>query len=134
MAALVPEPARASIPARLSGSGFAAGHQAGSCVRADQLGSDRPLLQHEFKIHGRELFLEFASQHGDTILVNASRAGQISLDEEIWPANLDRLFTGLDYSDNLAERWWLADRSRPVYVDPRIHAGYPTTSKERRPD
>lgn len=118
--------AQVSLPAIRKALAFAAA----------QLGSERPLLEHEFKVHGRELFLEFVAREAGSdgeslLLVNASRAGQISLDEEVWPANLERLFTGLDYQHNLAQRWWLADRSRPVFVDPGVHSGYPTTSKSR---
>jgi uncharacterized protein (DUF433 family) len=87
---------------------------------AKELRADRPLLDLEFKRHGRELFVEYEKQ-----LVSANRAGQLA-----WPEGAVVLFAQLDYdqSEHAAFRWWPLGRERPVLLDTRINGGQPTTA------
>ena len=92
---------------------------------AEQMEVDRPLLQLEFAIHGRELFLEYAEEGGEPYFVNASRRGQMA-----WPQSLDFLFKSMDYdeTDHAAYRWWPLGRTRLVIIDTRLNAGRPSTA------
>src|SRR4051794_26073506 len=57
---------------------------------ASQLGADRPLLELEFKRHGRELFVEYERQ-----LLSPNRGGQLT-----WPEAAERLLDSLDYDES----------------------------------
>ncbi|MFA9270102.1 MAG: hypothetical protein ACEQSX_04995, partial [Baekduiaceae bacterium] len=87
---------------------------------AQNLDTDRPLLDLEFMRQGKELFVEYEEQ-----LVNASRQGQLS-----WPEAADALLDSLDYDEqeHAAFRWWPLGRNRPVLLDTRVNGGRPTTS------
>lgn len=95
---------------------------------ASELGTERPLLSVEFKIHGRELFLRFAEQGTDPYFVNASRRGQMA-----WPVAATELLRALDYDEveKAAFRWWPLGKRRPVVVDTSINGGRPTTTTNR---
>lgn len=87
---------------------------------ATELGVERPLLEVDFKRHGKELFFKYGEQ-----LVSASRGGQLS-----WPEAADTLLASLDYdtAEQAAYRWWPLGRERPVLLDTRLNGGRPTTS------
>lgn len=87
---------------------------------AAHLGAERPLLDLEFKRHGKELFVEY-----ETHLVSATRGGQIT-----WPEAADALLDSLDYdgAEHAAYRWWPLGRQRPVLLDTRVNGGRPTTA------
>ena len=86
-----------------------------------KLGTDRPLLQLEFKRHGRELFVEYEGQ-----LLSANRAGQSG-----WPAAARTFLDAVDYDEqeNAAYRWWPLGRDRPVLLSTSVNAGRPTTAQ-----
>jgi hypothetical protein len=92
---------------------------------AESLGVDRPLLELDFKLRGRELFLEFAETDPD-FAVNASRGGQFA-----WPVETENLVGSLDYdeSEHAAYRWWPLGRKTPVLLDTRLNAGRPSTAE-----
>jgi uncharacterized protein (DUF433 family) len=88
---------------------------------ASHLGADRPLLELEFKRHGRELFVEYERQ-----LLSPNRGGQLA-----WPEAADLLLDSLDYdeAENAAYRWWPLGRKQPVLLDLNVNAGRPTTEQ-----
>lgn len=93
---------------------------------AEQLHVERPLLQLEFAIHGRELFLAYAEEGDDAYFVNASRRGPLA-----WPQSVDLPFKALDYdkAEHAAYRWWPLGKARPVMLDTRLNAGRPSTAE-----
>lgn len=93
---------------------------------AEQLGTPRPLLELDFAIHGRELFLRYAEEGGESYFVNASRRGQMA-----WPESASFLLDSLEYDpgEHAAYRWWPLGKARPVMVDTRLNAGRPSTAE-----
>ena len=93
---------------------------------AEQLGVVRPLLEAEFAIHGKELFLRYAKEGGEAYFVNASRNGQIAA----WPDSAEYLLESLDYDsqEKAAYRWWPLGKSKPVILDTRLSGGLPATA------
>jgi uncharacterized protein (DUF433 family) len=92
---------------------------------AVQLNLARPLLQQEFAIHGKELFMEYAAGDGDRYFVNASRGGQLA-----WTPTLDFFLQSLEYDsqEHAAYQWWPLGKARPVVVDTRLNGGRPSTA------
>jgi uncharacterized protein (DUF433 family) len=90
---------------------------------ARELSVERPLLQLDFAVHGRELFLRFAED--DSSFVNASRRGQLA-----WPEDASQLLKWLDYDEveRAAYRWWPLGKQRPVILDTRLNGGHPSTA------
>jgi uncharacterized protein (DUF433 family) len=88
---------------------------------AVQLEAKRPLLDLDFKLHGRELFVEYEAE-----VISATRGGQIA-----WTEAVDVLLASLDYDENeqTAYRWWPLGRERPVLLDMRVNGGRPTTAE-----
>jgi uncharacterized protein (DUF433 family) len=86
---------------------------------AEQLGAARPLLDLDFKLQGKELFVRYGSQ-----MLNPARKGQLQL---AWPDAADALFESLDYEEEAVFRWWPLGRQEPITVDTRINGGRPTT-------
>jgi len=91
---------------------------------ARELEVDRPLLEMEFKTHGRELFLRFAES--DPYFLSANREGQFA-----WPAEAEDLVASLDYDEqeHAAYRWWPLGKRTPVLLDTRLNAGRPSTAE-----
>lgn len=108
--------ARASLPAIRRALEYA----------AHQLDVNRPLLELEFAVHGRELFLQYAQESGEPYFVNASRRGQMA-----WPASVDVLLESLDYDpeEKAAYRWWPLGKQRPVILDTRLNGGHASTAE-----
>jgi uncharacterized protein (DUF433 family) len=94
---------------------------------AQELHATRPLLEHRFYVHGRDLFLQWAASAGRTVVVNASRGGQLA----VWPDEVSAFLETVDYDVNegLAEALWPLGRECPVIVQPSLNAGYPTTTE-----
>jgi len=92
---------------------------------AVELEIERPLLSLEFKVHGKSLFLRFASEGDDSYLMNASRRGQLA-----WPSALDDFIASVDYDERerSAYRWWPLGRDEPVIVDTLLNGGIPSTA------
>lgn len=91
---------------------------------ARELEVDRPLLEMEFKTHGRELFLRFAED--DPYFLNASKGGQFA-----WPQGATDLVDSLDYDEreHAAFRWWPLGKQTPVLLDTRLNGGRPSTAE-----
>lgn len=87
---------------------------------AQHLGSDRPLLDLDFRRQGRDMFVEFGAE-----LLTVTRRGQLA-----WPGAVASLFESLDYDsrEHAAYRWWPLGRDRPVLLDTRINGGRPTAA------
>jgi uncharacterized protein (DUF433 family) len=92
---------------------------------ASELTVERPLLALDFKVHGKSLFIRFASQGNDKYLMNASRKGQLA-----WPSAIDDFIENVDYDEreNSAYRWWPLGRDEPVIVDTTLNGGIPSTA------
>jgi uncharacterized protein (DUF433 family) len=95
---------------------------------AYELDTERPLLDLDFKIHGRDLFLRFAENADEPYFVNASRRGQMA-----WPPGASDLLDALEYDEQerAAFRWWPLGKQRPVVVDTSVNGGRPTTARNR---
>ncbi|MEV4419503.1 hypothetical protein AB0L40_05930 [Patulibacter sp. NPDC049589] len=90
---------------------------------AVELQVDRPLLTVDFKVHGGELFTRFSEEHDD-LLVNATRAGQTTIEDVVSQATAN-----IDYASELAQRWWVVSRDVPIVIDSRLAAGRPVTAE-----
>jgi uncharacterized protein (DUF433 family) len=92
---------------------------------AEEMGVRRPLLELDFAVHGRELFLRFAED--EPYFVNASRDGQIM----IWPEDAGTFLDSVEYDEEerKAYKWWPLGKERPVVLDTRLNAGQPSTSR-----
>jgi uncharacterized protein (DUF433 family) len=90
---------------------------------ATALGTERPLLELDFAIRGRDLFLKFAEH--DPYFVNASKRGQMA-----WSEETSQMLQSVDYDDDegAAYRWWPLGKGRPVMVDTRVNSGHPSTA------
>lgn len=91
---------------------------------AQELDVARPLLSVQFRVHGGELFTRYAHQHGGRILVNATRGGQVALDEVVAEATQD-----IEYELETAHRWWPKGKDVPIFVDSRVAAARPVTAR-----
>jgi uncharacterized protein (DUF433 family) len=97
---------------------------------ANELGVERPLLELEFSIQGKNLFLRFAEEGDEPYFVNASQQGQAMLPTVAWPDEAASFLQSLEYDDaeHAAYRWWPLGKRRPVMLDTRLNAGRPTTA------
>jgi uncharacterized protein (DUF433 family) len=97
---------------------------------AIELGVERPLLELEFSIQGKNLFLRFAEEGDEPYFVNASQRGQAMLPSVAWPNEAASFLRSLEYDDaeHAAYRWWPLGKRRPVMLDTRLNAGRPTTA------
>jgi uncharacterized protein (DUF433 family) len=93
---------------------------------ATELQISRPLISIEFKVRGGELFTKFAETDEGSILVNASRGGQMTLEKLIGGV---KVTDDIDYDQKIVERWWFKSRSVPLYVDTRVAGGRPITAE-----
>jgi uncharacterized protein (DUF433 family) len=89
---------------------------------ARQLRSENPFAEYRFKENGRHLILD-ASQIDlkPNTVVEADELGQLA-----WESVIGRL-QEFEYEEaGLALRWYVAGRSSPIIIDPRISFGAPT--------
>lgn len=97
-----------------------------------QLGSDRPLIDRQFRTNGIDLFVEHASQ-----LLNVSRQGQEAMrgDFELALARIERDSSGTPIRLFPFSRTSAADKEQPrtVVIDPRLSFGRPVISKAAVP-
>ncbi|MGH2903623.1 MAG: hypothetical protein ACRDK7_08585 [Solirubrobacteraceae bacterium] len=94
---------------------------------AKELEIPRPLISIEFKVRGGELFTQFSeTEDGRELLVNASRGGQVTLENLVGGVALT---DDIDYDEDIASRWWFKTRSVPLLVDTRVAAGHPITAE-----
>ena len=79
----------------------------------------RPLTSLTFKVGGREVFVE----QGD-VLVEVGRRKRMQAWDEILAPFLDTL----DYSQDIASRWWPMGKAAPILVDPDYGYGLPVVA------
>ena len=93
-----------------------------------QLGSDRPLTEHEFMTNGLDLFVQHASK-----LLNVSKQGQEAMrgDFELALARIERNKDGAPIRLFPFSRPSAADRNQPraVVIDPTLSFGRPVLSR-----
>lgn len=93
-----------------------------------QLGSDRPLLDRDFRTNGIDLFVQHASK-----LLNVTRQGQEAMrgDFELALARIERDRSGTPIRLFPFSRTSAADKDQPrtVVIDPRLSFGRPVISK-----
>jgi uncharacterized protein (DUF433 family) len=93
-----------------------------------ELGSERPLLDRDFKTNGIDLFVRHASK-----LLNVSRQGQEAMrgDFELALARIERDRSGTPIRLFPFSRTSTADKEQPrtVVIDPRLSFGRPVISK-----
>jgi uncharacterized protein (DUF433 family) len=83
------------------------------------LGVQRPLTSLRFKVGGREIFVN----HGD-VLVEVGKRKRM----QVWNEVLAPFLTNLDYTHEVASRWWPLGREAPIVVDPEYGYGLPVVS------
>jgi len=81
---------------------------------------ERPLATLKFKAGGREIFVERAD---DTLLEVGRRKGM-----QAWNEVLGPFLEDLDYSGELASRWWPLGHDKPIVVDPEYGYGFPVVA------
>lgn len=98
---------------------------------ARELRVERPLLELDFAVHGRDLFLRFATEANEPYFVNASQRGQTTLPLLAWPQETSNFLESLEYdkAERAAYRWWPLGKQRPVMLDTGLNAGRPTTAE-----
>jgi uncharacterized protein (DUF433 family) len=82
-------------------------------------GVQRPLTTLRFKVGGREAFVDRGDQ-GD-VLVEVGRRKRM----QAWNEVLAPFLESLDYTHELASRWWPLGREMPIVVDPEYGHGLP---------
>jgi uncharacterized protein (DUF433 family) len=80
------------------------------------LGVQRPLSTLKFKVGGRDVFVD----QGD-VLVDVGRRKRM----QAWNDILEPFLANLDYTDDVASRWWPLGRDVPIVVDPEYGQGLP---------
>jgi uncharacterized protein (DUF433 family) len=80
------------------------------------LGVHRPLTTLKFKVGGREVFVD----QGD-VLVEVGRRKRM----QAWNHILVPFLANLDYTHEVASRWWPLGRDLPIVVDPEYGQGLP---------
>ena len=81
----------------------------------------RPLLDENFQVNGRDLFLEYSRETGAKGLLNVSRSGQAA-----WPEIVDSHFRSIQYDEQGPILKWLFGAERPIVgIDPRLSFGEP---------
>lgn len=76
----------------------------------------RPLVTLRFKTGGREIFVE----SGSALLEVGKRRG-----EQAWREILGPFLQDLDYTEDMASRWWPLGRRNPIMIDPDYAYGFP---------
>src|SRR3990172_1864539 len=102
---------------RLKVFGFSLGQVrtiVGNCQRTLEV--ERPLTTLRFKIGGREIFVERAYE----LLEGGRRRGR-----QAGRGVLEPFLQDLDYSQEIAHRWWPLGRSSPIVMDPEYAYGLP---------
>ncbi len=77
---------------------------------------ERPLVTLKFKTDGREIFVP----NGEILLEVGRRRGALA-----WKKVLDPFLQNLDYTGNLASRWWPLGKEQPIILDPDYGYGLP---------
>jgi uncharacterized protein (DUF433 family) len=86
----------------------------------------RPLISIEFKVRGGELFTRFSETKEGSVLVNASRRGQMTLEKLVGGVQVTE---DIDYDQDIVRRWWFRSRAIPLYVDTQVAGGNPITAE-----
>jgi uncharacterized protein (DUF433 family) len=81
---------------------------------------ERPLATLKFKTDGREIFVVRSS---DVLLEVGRRKGM-----QAWHEVLAPFLDDLDYSGDLASRWWPLGHDKPIVVDPEYGFGLPVVA------
>lgn len=95
-----------------------------------ELGEERPLSTAKFRTDGRTIFLQVASEDGDSErdhLVDLIRS-QLAFKRIIEPSLKD-----LDFSGNAPSRWWIAGREGHILLDPERSFGRPIEEESSVP-
>lgn len=77
----------------------------------------RPLVTEKFKVAGEEVFI--LAGRSDLLNVSA-KAGMMA-----WEEVLDPFLEGVDFENELIQRWWPQGREVPVVLDPDYGFGLP---------
>jgi uncharacterized protein (DUF433 family) len=83
------------------------------------LGIERPLISLRFKVGGREVFVD----QGDVLLEVGRRKR-----EHAWNDILAPFLASLDYTGDVASRWWPLGRDVPIVLDPEYGHGLPVVA------
>ena len=83
------------------------------------IGDEHPFSTRNFKSDGKTLFLEILKGDDDTILVDLRQGQQAFKDI------LAQSLNGLEFGDEVAERWWLLNGKKTIVADPKRSFGHP---------
>jgi uncharacterized protein (DUF433 family) len=83
------------------------------------IGDDHPFSTRSFKSDGKTLFLEIMQSGDDPILIDL-RQGQ-----QAFKAISAQSLNGLEFGDEVAERWWLLTGKKTIVADPGRSFGHP---------
>ena len=83
------------------------------------LGVECPLTTLKFKVGGREVFVD----RGD-VLVEVGRRKRM----QAWNEVLAPFLASLDYTNDVASRWWPLGKAAPIVVDPDFGYGLPVVA------
>lgn len=83
------------------------------------IGDEHPFSTRNFKSDGKTLFLEILQGGEDPILVDL-RQGQ-----QAFKTILAQSLNGLEFGDEVAERWWLLSGKKTIVADPKRSFGLP---------
>jgi uncharacterized protein (DUF433 family) len=92
-------------------------------------GSDYPFTTRRFLTDGRTIYQEALRAGADEPEVLDLRTHQYAFREII----KDSLYTGIEYQDGFARRWYPEPRSRVVVIDPAIQFGRPVVERSGVP-
>lgn len=83
------------------------------------IGDEHPFSTRSFKSDGKTLFLEIVQGGEEPILVDL-RQGQ-----QAFKTILAQSLSGLEFGDEVAERWWLLNGKKTIVADPKRSFGHP---------
>lgn len=107
-------------------------------VAAEKFGTPTPFITQRFRTDGRKVFVELqaTAPANDAPTVNRRDrelievfTGQRQFAEIVEPS----LFANVDWSDEMAARWWPLGRKHAVVLDPRFLFGAPRIANTRLP-
>jgi len=95
----------------------------------EMFGAEYPFTSRRFVTDGETIFLEAMRAGADELEMLNLRSRQYTFREII----KDSLYTGIEYNDGIARRWYPEQRRRAVVVDPALQFGHPVIEESGIP-
>jgi uncharacterized protein (DUF433 family) len=84
------------------------------------IGDDHPLSTKMFRTDGRRIFLEITDKTNEPQLVDLKRR------QGVFKRVVEPSLSGLEFGEDVAERWWLLPTKRTIVADPEFAFGQPS--------